>query len=111
MKKVSFILAGLVILGLVYSYENAKGETNGLSQNATTQYIIIKYLPATNQDVVVYSGENKIQHFSITKEQKFDFGTLNLAIDLMNKYEAEGYTLVSTHNDGVGTQLFLRKTK
>jgi hypothetical protein len=110
MKKVSFILTGLVILGLVYSYKNVKGETNR-PQNATTQYVVIKYLPTTNQDVVVYSGENKIQHFSITKEQKFDFGTLNLAIDLMNKYEAEGYTLVSTHNDGIGTQLFLRKTK
>src|SRR5258708_13839112 len=118
MKKISLILAPLVLVGLVCSYEIAKGKHAGLSQNTTSEYIIIRYLPSTTQDVVVYSGGNNIQHFELTKEQKKDFGTLNLVIDLINKYSAEGYTLVSStpfastyQSIGIGTQCFLTKTK
>ncbi len=115
MKKAILITTALVLAALVYSYETVRGNANDFSQSPTSEYIIMQ-IASNNSDVVVYSGGNNTQHFAPTPEQKKDYGTYNLVIDLMNKYADQGYTLVSSssyHINGPinGTQCILKKVK
>lgn len=108
MKKTSLILAGLILLALLYNLGMANGKTQSSSPNqAGTDYVIISYASPIGNKVTIHRGGDNVEEIKPKGE------ILNHVIDLLNKFNLEGYQLVSTTSAGASgyTSCFLKKVK
>ena len=96
MKKIILISAVVIALTSVYSHLTVQAKPQ-----ATTDYIVIRYNPywlgQSKQYVIVCHADSEEQ-IQLTKEQANK--TTSFVRSLMAKYNAEGYELVSSTNDG-----------
>lgn len=87
MKTSPYIITGLLLIGLIYSFTNK----NTTQQNSEeTNYVVVSYSP-TNNDYDVYYGGTRTD----SKKTEKGISTQNSVINLFNQLNAEGYTMVS----------------
>jgi len=97
---------GLVLLGLVYSFTDSQAKT---SASGTEEYVTVVYQPS-GRDIQIYYGGSKFENIP-AKEKYLSH---NEVMDVFNKLNAEGYTLVSTTSyveAGSRVMCFFKKQK
>ena len=92
-----FTLLGTILtIVLFYVFTGLHGQNK--TNDATTDHIIIRYIPSYGfapNEVFVHFGGEKTERINL-KKIEYQFGISNYVVELLNKYNAEGYALVST---------------
>lgn len=104
MKKLTWILAGLLSVSLLYSFVNARASVN----QTTSKYIIVSYSSLGGNDSYVYYSD-RMEKIPMTKEELKT--TSVTVINLLNRFDSEGYELVSTSQDQYRIHCFLKRVR
>jgi hypothetical protein len=105
MKKLTWILVGLISLTLVYSFLNAQDRQSVM----TSDFLIIRY---NDEAVTLFQGNGSAERI------KCKFDSNDCVINLLSQYQSEGYQIVSTTTaptsklvNSEAISVFLKKTK
>lgn len=90
------VLATLLTVCLLYVWTGLYGQNPA---SDTTDHIIIRYIPSYGiaaDEVFIHFGNDKIERINL-KKIGYKSGISNYVVDLLNKYNSEGYALISTN--------------
>jgi hypothetical protein len=105
MKKLTWILIGLISFTFVYSFLNAQDKQSVLASD----FLIIRY---NDEVVTLFQGNGSAERI------KCKFNSNDCVINLLSQYQSEGYEIVSTTTaptsklvNSEAIFVFLKKTK
>lgn len=106
----SLVLTAIIVLAL----KNIDSQDK-VSTQITGDFIIIRYNPFSLSNkgyVSIHYGGDKVEDIQLTKEE-MNRTISNYVVDLLTKFNSDGYELVSATSPGANDQItcFLRKKK
>jgi len=92
MKKGYLFLAGLILLGIIYSFANGENpQKTAFNPSEVYKHAVVIYA-MNDKDIQVCYGGDKIEEIRAQKES----GVQNAVIDVFDKLGEEGFSLKST---------------